>query len=154
MVKKTRSVSRDKLPSIAASLKAKAKTPNTLTLEGMVKELTQEIQEMLDAGYAYEDVAALFAEHSVEIAPSSIKSYHRKQKSGVRNPKSEEVEQARLPESQHEATHASPTSQPAEEQAQPQSEAAAKPDRKSKQDKASPAKTAPTQFNVSNRDEL
>ena len=78
MVKKNRAVSKEKVTVIAGALRQKAKTPNTLTLEQMVKELGKEIQEMLDAGYGYEEVAALFAEHEVEIAASSIKSYHRK----------------------------------------------------------------------------
>ena len=151
MAKKTRSVSREKLPAIAASLKAKAKTPNTLTLEAMVKELSKEIEEMLEAGYSYEDVAALFSDHGVEIAPSSIKSYHRKQKSAARNPKPEE--QAQTSEAVQLPTQADDSPQKAEAPT-------GKTERKPKSDK--PAKTESSQsgasteaaFNVTNRDEL
>ncbi len=38
MPRKPKSISKDKIPSIAASLKAKAKTPITVTLEELVKK--------------------------------------------------------------------------------------------------------------------
>ena len=78
MPRKPKSISKDKIPSIAASLKAKAKTPITVTLEALVKSLASPIQEMLDAGYSYSDVSAVFASHGVELAASGIKNYHSK----------------------------------------------------------------------------
>ena len=78
MPRKPKSISKDKIPSIAASLKAKAKTPITVTLEELVLSLGSPIQEMLDAGYSYSDVSAVFASHGVELAASGIKSYHLK----------------------------------------------------------------------------
>ena len=78
MPRKPKTISKDKIPSIAASLKAKAKTPITVTLEDLVKSLASPIQEMLDAGYSYSDVSAVFASHGVELAASGIKNYHLK----------------------------------------------------------------------------
>jgi hypothetical protein len=78
MPRKPKAISKNKIPEIAESLKAKAKTPITVTIEELVRSLAQPIQEMLDAGYSYEDVAAVFAEHGVELAASGIKSYHKK----------------------------------------------------------------------------
>ena len=78
MPRKPKAVSKDKLTEIAASLKAKAETPITITLEELVLNLAKPIQEMLDAGYSYEDVSAVFAEHGVELAASGIKNYHKK----------------------------------------------------------------------------
>lgn len=78
MPRKPKTISKDKIPSIAASLKAKAKTPITVTLEELVLSLALPIQEMLDAGYSYSDVSAVFASHGVELAASGIKNYHLK----------------------------------------------------------------------------
>ena len=78
MPRKPKTISKDKIPEIAASLKAKAKTPITVTLESLVKSLAKPIQEMLDAGYSYSDVSAVFASHGVELAASGIKNYHKK----------------------------------------------------------------------------
>lgn len=78
MPRKPKTISKDKIPSIAASLKAKAKTPITVTLEDLVLSLALPIQEMLDAGYSYSDVSAVFASHGVELAASGIKNYHLK----------------------------------------------------------------------------
>ena len=78
MPRKPKAISKNKIPEIAASLKAKAATPITVTIEELVRSLAIPIQEMLDAGYSYEDIAAVFAEHGVELAASGIKSYHKK----------------------------------------------------------------------------
>lgn len=78
MPRKPKAISKTKIPEIASSLKAKAATPITVTIEDLVRTLALPIQEMLDAGYSYEDVAAVFIEHGVELAASSIKSYHKK----------------------------------------------------------------------------
>ena len=78
MPRKPKTISKDKIPSIAARLKATASTPITVTLEDLVLSLAKPIQEMLDAGYSYDDVSAVFASHGVELAASGIKNYHKK----------------------------------------------------------------------------
>lgn len=77
MPRKPKAISKNKIPEIAESLKAKAATPITVTLEDLVKSLAKPIQDMLDAGYSYSDVSAVFALHGVELAASGIKNYHR-----------------------------------------------------------------------------
>jgi hypothetical protein len=79
MARKSKSVAKHQILEIAASLKAKAAIPITVTLEATISELAPQIQAMLDAGYTYADVAEVFKSHGVELAASSIKSYHRKQ---------------------------------------------------------------------------
>ena len=79
MARKSKSVAKHKIPEIAASLKAKAAIPMTFALEDTISQLAAPIQAMLDAGYSYTDVAAVFKEHGVDLAASSIQSYHRKQ---------------------------------------------------------------------------
>lgn len=113
MPRKPKTISKDKIPSIAASLKAKAKTPITVTLEALVKSLASPIQEMLDAGYSYSDVSAVFASHGVELAASGIKSYHLKSQrtpplsepapSAQPEPERPETEQQPSPESQQQS---------------------------------------------------
>lgn len=83
MPRKPKAISKNKIPEIAASLKAKASTPITVTLEDLVKSLAEPIQSMLDAGYSYEDVAAVFTSHGVELAASGIKSYHKQSKTSA-----------------------------------------------------------------------
>ena len=79
MARKSKSVAKHKIPEIAASLKAKAAIPMTFAIEDTISQLAAPIQAMLDAGYAYTDVAEVFKEHGVDLAASSIQSYHRKQ---------------------------------------------------------------------------
>jgi hypothetical protein len=79
MARKSKSVAKHKIPEIAASLKAKAAIPMTLAIEDTISQLAAPIQAMLDSGYSYTDVAAVFKEHGVDLAASSIQSYHRKQ---------------------------------------------------------------------------
>jgi hypothetical protein len=84
MARKSKSVAKHKIPEIAASLKAKAAIPMTFAIEDTISQLAAPIQAMLDAGYSYTDVAEVFKEHGVDLAASSIQSYHRKQlKSGA-----------------------------------------------------------------------
>lgn len=78
MPRKPQSISKNKVPEIAASLKTKAETPITITLEDLVRNLEKPIQEMLEAGYSYQDVSDVFASHGVELAASGIKNYHKK----------------------------------------------------------------------------
>jgi hypothetical protein len=78
MPRKPKAVPLSKIDEIQASLKQKAATPKTISLEDLVKSLAKPIQDMLDAGYSYEDVAEVFKGHGVELAASSIKSFHKK----------------------------------------------------------------------------
>lgn len=78
MSRKPKAVPLSKLDDIQASLKLKATTPKTITVEELVKSLAKPIQDMLDAGYSYEDVSDVFKGHGVELAASGIKSFHKK----------------------------------------------------------------------------
>ncbi|MBD2681551.1 MULTISPECIES: hypothetical protein [Nostoc] len=78
MPRKPKAVLLSKLDDIQASLKQKAATPKTISLEELVKSLAKPIQDMLSAGYDYSDVAEVFKEHGVELAASGIKSFHKK----------------------------------------------------------------------------
>ncbi|MBW4565636.1 MAG: hypothetical protein KME32_32060 [Mojavia pulchra JT2-VF2] len=78
MPRKPKAVPLSKLEDIQSSLKHKAATPKTISLEELIKTLAQPIQDMLDAGYDYEDVADVFQGHGVELAASGIKSFHKK----------------------------------------------------------------------------
>ncbi|MBD2616385.1 hypothetical protein H6G94_35050 [Nostoc punctiforme FACHB-252] len=78
MPRKPKAVPLSKIDDIQASLKQKAATPKTISLEDLVKSLAKPIQDMLDAGYDYSDVAEVFKGHGVELAASSIKSFHKK----------------------------------------------------------------------------
>ncbi len=116
MPRKPKTISKDKIPSIAASLKAKAKTPITVTLEDLVLSLASPIQEMLDAGYSYSDVSAVFASHGVELAASGIKNYHLKSQRTLSN-----SEPAPLPQTEPELPSPE-TSQQAEPETSQQSD--------------------------------
>jgi hypothetical protein len=78
MPRKPKAVPLSKVDDIQASLKQKAATPKTISLEELVKSLAKPIQDMLDAGYDYSDVAEVFKEHGVELAASGIKSFHKR----------------------------------------------------------------------------
>ena len=146
MPRKPKSISKDKIPSIAASLKAKAKTPITVTLEELVLSLASPIQEMLDAGYSYSDVSAVFASHGVELAASGIKNYHLK--SQRTPPSSEPVPLANqlkpdVPESE-------PEQQPSPESQQQSDSSSSKEDRTTKPSKVSNK----SKFNVTDRSKI
>ena len=145
MPRKPKTISKNKVPSIAASLKAKAETPITVTLEELVSSLASQIQDMLNAGYSYSDVSAVFAEHGVELAASGIKSYHLK--SQRTKPSSEPSSEAnepnpdRPPETEQ---------QPSPESQQQSDSSSSKEDRTDKQSKVS----AKSKFNVTDRSKI
>ena len=145
MPRKPKSISKDKIPSIAASLKAKAKTPITVTLDELVLSLASPIQEMLDAGYSYSDVSAVFASHGVELAASGIKNYHLK--SQRTPPSSEPVTEANQPNP--DVPEAEPQQQSPESPQQSDS-SSSKEDRTTKQSKVS----AKSKFNVTDRSKI
>lgn len=78
MSRKPKAVPLSKVDDIQASLKQKAATPKTVSVEELVKSLAKPIQDMLDAGYSYEDVSDVFKGHGVELAASGIKSFHKR----------------------------------------------------------------------------
>ena len=146
MPRKPKSISKDKIPSIAASLKAKAKTPITVTLEELVLSLGSPIQEMLDAGYSYSDVSAVFASHGVELAASGIKNYHLK--SQRTPPSSEPVTEANQPNL--DVPEAEPQQQQSPESPQQSDSSSSKEDRTTKQSKVSNK----SKFNVTDRSKI
>jgi hypothetical protein len=78
MSRKPKAVPLSKVEDIQASLKQKAATPKSISLPDLVKSLAKPIQDMLDAGYDYSDVAEIFKGHGVELAASGLKSFHKK----------------------------------------------------------------------------
>lgn len=153
MVKKSRSVTREKLPAIAAAMRTQAKTPNTLSLEQMVKELAKEIQAMLDAGYGYEDVANLFTKYGVEIAPSSIKSYHRRSKTSAA-PEAGESESVTEGQNHAAKPPANPEVSIGTQAKAARKEGESRVTRPAKQDKAGSTPKTESEFNITNREEL
>jgi len=78
MSRKPKAVPLSKIEDIQTSLKQKAATPKTISLSDLVLSLAKPIQDMLDAGYSYEDVSDVFKGHGVEMAASGLKSFHKK----------------------------------------------------------------------------
>lgn len=91
MPRKPKAVPLSKVDDIQASLKQKAATPKTISLEELVKSLAKPIQDMLDAGYSYEDVSDVFKGHGVELAASGIKSFHKRALTTTVNQQSNEL---------------------------------------------------------------
>ncbi|GBG23606.1 hypothetical protein NIES4072_73180 [Nostoc commune NIES-4072] len=78
MSRKPKAVPLSKIEDIQTSLKHFAATPKTISLSDLVLSLAKPIQDMLDAGYSYEDVSDVFKGHGVELAASGLKSFHKK----------------------------------------------------------------------------
>jgi hypothetical protein len=78
MPRKPKAVPLSKIEDIQTSLKQKAATPKTISVSDLVISLAKPIQEMLDAGYSYDDVSDVFKGHGVELAASGLKSFHKK----------------------------------------------------------------------------
>ncbi|MBD6619731.1 hypothetical protein FNW02_28930 [Komarekiella sp. 'clone 1'] len=78
MPRKPKAVPLSKVEDIQTSLKQKAATPKTIGLSDLVQSLAKPIQDMLDAGYSYEDVSDVFKGHGVELAASGLKGFHKK----------------------------------------------------------------------------
>ncbi|ACC85461.1 hypothetical protein Npun_DF043 (plasmid) [Nostoc punctiforme PCC 73102] len=78
MSRKPKAVPLSKIEDIQISLKQKAATPKTISVSDLVLSLAKPIQDMLDAGYSYEDVSDVFKGHGVELAASGLKSFHKK----------------------------------------------------------------------------
>ena len=148
MPRKPKTISKDKIPSIAASLKAKAKTPITVTLEDLVLSLASPIQEMLDAGYSYSDVSAVFASHGVELAASGIKNYHLKRQRTP--PLSEAAPSADQPNPDQPEPEPEPEQQPPPESSQQSDSSSSKSVTTAKKSSASTR----AKFNVTDRSQI
>jgi hypothetical protein len=85
MSRKPKAVPLSKIEDIQTSLKQKAATPKTISLSDLVLSLAKPIQDMLDAGYSYEDVSDVFKGHGVELAASGLKSFHKKASTSTDN---------------------------------------------------------------------
>ncbi|UKP01427.1 hypothetical protein L6494_29820 (plasmid) [Nostoc sp. UHCC 0870] len=78
MSRKPKAVPLSKIEDIQTSLKQKAATPKTISVSDLVLSLAKPIQDMLDAGYSYDDVSDVFKGHGVELAASGLKIFHKK----------------------------------------------------------------------------
>jgi len=164
MSRKPKAVPLSKIEDIQTSLKQKAATPKTISLSDLVKSLAKPIQDMLDAGYSYEDVSDVFKGHGVELAASGLKSFHKKSSTITENSSSNESEYKAVDESvnsdsEPESTDSSTSTN--------DSVSLLKPD-SSSQDSSEPSESSPStttkrkkataktssQFNITDRSEL
>ena len=114
MSRKPKAVPLSKIEDIQTSLKQKAATPKTISLSDLVLSLAKPIQDMLDAGYSYDDVSDVFKGHGVELAASGLKSFHKKATTLTENNSSNEssdkaVEESVDSDSEPESTDSSTT---------------------------------------------
>ena len=99
MSRKPKAVPLSKIEDIQTSLKQKAATPKTISLSDLVLSLAKPIQEMLDAGYSYDDVSDVFKGHGVELAASGLKIFHKKASTITENNSSNESSDKAVDES-------------------------------------------------------
>lgn len=99
MPRKPKAVPLSKIEDIQTSLKHFAATPKTISLSDLVLSLAKPIQDMLDAGYSYDDVSDVFKGHGVELAASGLKSFHKKASTVTENSSSNESEHKAVNES-------------------------------------------------------
>ncbi|MHC5918080.1 MAG: hypothetical protein ACYTXE_45570, partial [Nostoc sp.] len=99
MPRQPKAVPLSKIEDIQTSLKQKAATPKTISLSDLVLSLAKPIQDMLDAGYSYDDVSDVFKGHGVELAASVLKSFHKKASTVTENSSSNESEYKAVDES-------------------------------------------------------
>ncbi|MFS0519067.1 hypothetical protein ACEYW6_30830 [Nostoc sp. UIC 10607] len=99
MSRKPKAVPLSKIEDIQTSLKQKAATPKTISVSDLVKSLAKPIQDMLDAGYSYDDVSDVFKGHGVELAASGLKSFHKKSSTITEKSSSNESEHKAVDES-------------------------------------------------------
>jgi hypothetical protein len=72
---------------IVARLQAKADNPKDLTLREFILSVQHKIEEVLEAGYSYEDIAETFKQEGVEVAATTIKTYMADNRSDKTNSK-------------------------------------------------------------------
>ena len=114
MSRKPKAVPLSKIEDIQISLKHFAATPKTISLSDLVLSLAKPIQDMLNAGYSYDDVSDVFKGHGVELAASGLKSFHKKASTSTDNNSSNSssdkaVEESVNSDSEPESTDSSTT---------------------------------------------
>jgi len=164
MSRKPKAVPLSKIEDIQTSLKQKAATPKTISLSDLIKSLAKPIQDMLDAGYSYEDVSDVFKGHGVELAASGLKSFHKKASTITENSSSHEssdkaVEESVNSDSEPESTDSSTSTNDSITAVEPDSSplsgdelSDSSPSKTTKRKKPT-AKTS-AQFNITDRSEL
>lgn len=164
MPRKPKAVPLSKIEDIQTSLKQKAATPKTISVSDLVLSLAKPIQEMLDAGYSYEDVSDVFKGHGVELAASGLKIFHKKATTLTENSSSNSssdkaVEESVNSDSEPESTDSSTTTN----NSVPAVEADSSPPDSSEVSSPSPSqstrrkKTTPntsSQFNITDRSKI
>lgn len=164
MSRKPKAVPLSKIEDIQTSLKQKAVTPKTISLSDLVLSLAKPIQEMLDAGYSYDDVSDVFKGHGVELAASGLKIFHKKATTITENSSSNEssdkaVEESVNSDSEPELTDSSTSNNdsvlPVEPDNSPQN--SSEPSDSSSTKSSKRKKTTPntsSQFNITDRSEI
>ncbi|MBG1265331.1 hypothetical protein, partial [Nostoc sp. WHI] len=130
----------------------------------LVLSLAKPIQDMLDAGYSYDDVSDVFKGHGVELAASGLKIFHKKASTITENSSSnlssdKAVEESVNSDSEPESTDSSTTTNndvPAVEvdSSPPDSSELSlpSPSQTTKRKKTTPTTSA--QFNITDRSEI
>jgi hypothetical protein len=164
MSRKPKAVPLSKIEDIQTSLKQKAATPKTISVSDLVLSLAKPIQDMLDAGYSYDDVSDVFKGHGVELAASGLKSFHKKASTITENSSSNSssdkaVEESVNSDSEPELTDSStsnnddiPLLKPESSPIDSSEPSDSSPSQTTKRKKAT-AKTS-SQFNITDRSEL
>lgn len=67
--------SEGKKKRISEKLKQKANNPKDLTLREFIFSLKDQINEVIDAGYEYSDVASIIKAEGIKVSESTIRSY-------------------------------------------------------------------------------
>jgi hypothetical protein len=164
MSRKPKAVPLSKIEDIQTSLKQKAATPKTISVSDLVLSLAKPIQDMLDAGYSYEDVSDVFKGHGVELAASGLKIFHKKattstEKSSSNSSSSKAVEESVNSDSEAESTDSSTTTNNDVPAVEPDSSPidSSEPSDSETSKTSRRKKTTPntsSQFNITDRSEL
>ncbi|MHC5755749.1 MAG: hypothetical protein ACYTXF_34945 [Nostoc sp.] len=160
MPRKPKAVPLSKIEDIQTSLKHFAATPKTISVSDLVLSLAKPIQEMLDAGYSYDDVSDVFKGHGVELAASGLKSFHKKATTTNDSYSSNESEYKAVdsdsePESTSESTSSNDDIPPVEPDSSSQDSSEpsdSSPSQTTKRKKTTPKTSA--QFNITDRSEI
>jgi hypothetical protein len=153
-----------KIEDIQTSLKQKAATPKTISVSDLVLSLAKPIQEMLDAGYSYDDVSDVFKGHGVELAASGLKNFHKKASTSTDNGSSNEssdkaVDESVNSDSEPELTDSSTSNNDSDLPIEPDSSpiGSSEPSGSSSSKTSKRKKTTPNtsaQFNITDRSEI
>ncbi|WP_375495365.1 hypothetical protein [uncultured Nostoc sp.] len=160
MPRKPKAVPLSKIEDIQTSLKHFAATPKTISLSDLVKSLAKPIQDMLDAGYDYDDVSDVFKGHGVELAASGLKSFHKKATTSTDSYSSNESEYKAVdPDSEPESTEESTSNNDDIPPVEPDSSSqdSSEPSDSSPSQTTKRKKTTPntsSQFNITDRSEI